>query len=148
RTGCANCLRRSACTVSARPGRPSAPWRAGISGAVWSWWTPRARQPGSDRAAVMRERAEPPRRLVRVARSDSAAAFELFAVCAPGLETLVAAELRALGALPGAVEPGGVAFSGAEQTMFRANLHSRIASRVMARVGRFRARHDAARDAG
>jgi len=88
----------------------------------------------------MRERAEPPRRLVRVARSDSAPAFELFAVCAPGLETLVAAELRALGALPGAVEPGGVAFSGAEQTMFRANLHSRIASRVMARVGRFRAR--------
>lgn len=77
---------------------------------------------------------------MRVARSDSTPALELFAVCAPGLEALVAAELRALGASPAATEPGGVAFSGDEQMMFRANLHSRIASRVMARVGRFRAR--------
>ena len=77
---------------------------------------------------------------MHVARSDSTPAFELFAVCAPGLETLVAAELRALGAAPAATEPGGVAFSGDEQMMYRANLHSRIASRVMARVGRFRAR--------
>jgi len=77
---------------------------------------------------------------VRVARRDSAPAFELFAVCAPGLEGLVAAELRALGAMPGAAESGGVAFSGDEQMMFGANLHARIASRIMARVGHFRAR--------
>ncbi|MGH7625827.1 MAG: THUMP domain-containing class I SAM-dependent RNA methyltransferase [Gemmatimonadaceae bacterium] len=75
-----------------------------------------------------------------MARSDSAPAFELFAVCAPGLEALVAAELGALGATPGVTEPGGFAFSGDEQMMFRANLHARIASRIMARVGHFRAR--------
>jgi len=42
--------------------------------------------------------------------------------------------------MPGAAESGGVAFSGDEQMMFGANLHARIASRIMARVGHFRAR--------
>jgi putative N6-adenine-specific DNA methylase len=63
----------------------------------------------------------------------------LFAVTAPGLEELAAAELRAMG-IPGTVEPGGVAWQGARETMQLANLHLRTASRVLLRIGEFRAR--------
>ncbi len=64
---------------------------------------------------------------------------ELFAVAAPGLEAIVAAELHALG-IEGAVEQGGVAWRGDDSTLARAVLHLRTASRVLVRVARFRAR--------
>ncbi|HET9727162.1 MAG TPA: class I SAM-dependent RNA methyltransferase [Gemmatimonadales bacterium] len=66
-----------------------------------------------------------------------------FAVAAPGLEPLVAAELRALGAVhPLAVEefePGGVGFATDVAGLYAANLHLRVASRVLVRVGSFHA---------
>ena len=65
---------------------------------------------------------------------------EFFAVCAPGLETLVEGELRALGALATQPEPGGVAFRGDAATLARANLLLRTASRVLLRLGEFHAR--------
>ncbi|MDX2193645.1 MAG: hypothetical protein NW201_09840 [Gemmatimonadales bacterium] len=68
-------------------------------------------------------------------------AFDAFAVAAPGLAPLVAAELAALGLAPGAVEEGGVAFSCDVASLARANLHLAIASRVVVRVAAFRARH-------
>jgi putative N6-adenine-specific DNA methylase len=61
-----------------------------------------------------------------------------FAVTAPGLEPLCATELTALG-LGGAVEPGGVSWSGTLDTVARANLWLRTASRVLVRVAQFRA---------
>jgi len=64
---------------------------------------------------------------------------ELFAVAAPGLEPLVAAELRALG-IDGSVEHGGVAWQGDDASLSRAVLHLRVAGRVLVRVARFRAR--------
>ncbi|HEU5208781.1 MAG TPA: hypothetical protein VFU06_05155 [Longimicrobiales bacterium] len=64
---------------------------------------------------------------------------ELFAVAAPGLEAIVAAELRTLG-IEGRVEQGGVAWSGDDASLSRAVLHLRTASRVLVRVARFRAR--------
>ncbi len=64
---------------------------------------------------------------------------ELFAVAAPGLEAIVAAELRNLG-IEGRVEQGGVAWSGDDASLSRAVLHLRTASRVLVRVARFRAR--------
>ena len=64
-----------------------------------------------------------------------------FAITAPGLEELTAAELVALGITPLGSEPGGVSFGGTIGTLYRANLHLRTATRVIARVGEFEARH-------
>lgn len=65
--------------------------------------------------------------------------LSLFAVTAPGLEALAAAELAALG-ITATPEPGGVAWEGTREDLYAANLHSRVASRVLVRVGEFRAR--------
>jgi putative N6-adenine-specific DNA methylase len=62
-----------------------------------------------------------------------------FAIAAPGLEALVAAELNRLG-IAAAVEAGGAAWSGTLETVARANLWLRTASRVIVRVAVFRAR--------
>ena len=59
-----------------------------------------------------------------------------FVVTAPGLEELAAQELRSLNLIP-AVEPGGVTFKAEEADLYRANLHLRTASRILARVGQF-----------
>ncbi|HET8656985.1 MAG TPA: THUMP domain-containing protein [Longimicrobiaceae bacterium] len=69
----------------------------------------------------------------------TAGTLPLFAVAAPGLEALVAEELRALGAAP-AVEVGGVAWEGTAEQLYAANLHLRTASRVLLRLAEFRAR--------
>ena len=69
--------------------------------------------------------------------------LECFAVAAPGLEPLVAAELRALGELHpvavGETELGGVSFRAGRAGLYAANLHLRIASRVLVRIGTFHA---------
>ena len=59
-----------------------------------------------------------------------------FAVCAPGLEAVLQAELAALD-LPGVPEPGGVAFEAGISTVYRANLRLRTASRLLLRAGEF-----------
>lgn len=61
-----------------------------------------------------------------------------FAVTAPGLEPICAAELRALD-IRGTVEDGGVAWGGTIESIARANLWLRTASRVLVRVAEFRA---------
>ena len=58
-----------------------------------------------------------------------------FAVCSRGLEALLAQELRTLGAKTQAPAPGGVHFSATLASAYAANLHSRIASRILWRVG-------------
>ncbi|MGE5161604.1 MAG: THUMP domain-containing class I SAM-dependent RNA methyltransferase, partial [Betaproteobacteria bacterium] len=67
-----------------------------------------------------------------------------FAICPRGLEPLLADELRALAAAEIAPEGGGVAFAGMLATAYAANLHSRIASRVLWQVadGDYRDEHD------
>jgi putative N6-adenine-specific DNA methylase len=67
--------------------------------------------------------------------------FEFFAPCPRGLEAPLAAELRAiadqLGAARmqvGAEAPGGVHFRGGWAAAFAANLHSRVASRVLLKI--------------
>jgi putative N6-adenine-specific DNA methylase len=64
-----------------------------------------------------------------------------FAVASPGLEQPLCAELVALGAIenPRAVE-GGVEFSGPLGAGMAANLHSRIATRIVLRMGEVKAR--------
>lgn len=66
----------------------------------------------------------------------SAALHRFFAICPRGLDGALADELRALGATSLAPEPGGVGFAGPLATAYAANLHSRIASRVLWQVGR------------
>lgn len=67
------------------------------------------------------------------------AEFDAFAVAAPGLEEIVAAELKALRvARPRAVE-GGVEFHAGHELLYAANLHLRTASRVVVRLATFRA---------
>ena len=66
-----------------------------------------------------------------------------FAVAAPGLEPLVADELRRLATLCpleiAAPEPGGVEFQAGRRGLYAANLHLRTASRVLVRMGCFHA---------
>jgi putative N6-adenine-specific DNA methylase len=61
--------------------------------------------------------------------------FQFFATCPRGFEALLADELLAQRALKIVVTDGGVSFEGNLETMYRANLHSRIATRIMSRVG-------------
>jgi len=72
--------------------------------------------------------------------------IEFFAICVPGLEGVLADELRALGLNVGAVTPGGVDMQGTWPDLWRANLHSRIATRILVRLARFMAFHPAQLD--
>src|SRR4051794_25460817 len=65
--------------------------------------------------------------------------LEIYLVCAPGLETLLGAEARALGLRVRAVEPGGVTVDGELADVVRANIGLRTASRVLVRVASFKA---------
>jgi putative N6-adenine-specific DNA methylase len=65
--------------------------------------------------------------------------LDLYAITAPGLEPVCQAELATLG-IDGAVEDGGVAWHGPLESLYRACLESRTASRIVARAGTFRAR--------
>ncbi len=71
-------------------------------------------------------------------RSDPAR--DAFAIAAPGLAPLVAAELEALGVTVGRVEPAGVAFTATPATLFRVNCWSRLATRIVVRLDTFTAR--------
>lgn len=64
--------------------------------------------------------------------------FQIFAPTAPGLESIAAGELKALG-VKGNQEVGGVAFSGELERLYEANLWLRTASRVVVRLGQFHA---------
>jgi putative N6-adenine-specific DNA methylase len=60
---------------------------------------------------------------------------QYFAPCPRGLEAALAEELGALGAVSIVPTDGGVAFEGALDLAYRANLESRLASRILWRVG-------------
>jgi putative N6-adenine-specific DNA methylase len=74
--------------------------------------------------------------------------LRLAATCGLGLEELLAAELRALGA--GAVMPerGAVSFAGEWELVYRANLWLRTANRVLVELGAFSGHDDEALYAG
>lgn len=64
----------------------------------------------------------------------------LFAVCPPGLEDVLAAEVTSLGWAP-TVVAGGVEFQGGWHDVWRANIDLRGATRILVRIGAFRAFH-------
>ncbi len=63
----------------------------------------------------------------------------MFAMTAPGVESILARELFHMGINPGETTPGGVSFSGKIEHVMRANLWSRVANRVVVRVDEFHA---------
>lgn len=87
----------------------------------------------SSRPARKRQQA------AQAARPAQPNQLHCFAVTAPGLEALCAAELAALG-IEGRVVDGGVEWTGDARSMMRANLWLRTASRVLVRVAEFRAK--------
>ena len=67
-------------------------------------------------------------------------ALDLFAVCLPGLEPWLAAELMHIGVREANPEAGGVAWRGDFESAYRTNLLSGLASQVLVRVADFGAR--------
>lgn len=65
--------------------------------------------------------------------------YDAWAVAAPGLEPLLEAELRALGFADATASTGGVRFACDARGLARANLHSRLSSRVVVRLATFKA---------
>jgi putative N6-adenine-specific DNA methylase len=65
--------------------------------------------------------------------------YDLFAVCQPGLEKIVADELRTLGIANPRPIHGGVEFNGFLTHVYRVNLWSRTTERVLLRLREFRA---------
>ena len=61
--------------------------------------------------------------------------FQFFATCPRGLEALLVEELSTQQAHKILATDGGVSFEGNLEMMYRVNLYSRIATRVMSRVG-------------
>ncbi|WP_269531823.1 class I SAM-dependent RNA methyltransferase [Chitinimonas sp. BJYL2] len=60
--------------------------------------------------------------------------FNYFAPCPRGLESILATELATLGAERLQATDGGVAFQGAWSMVYKSNLHSRYASRILWRL--------------
>jgi putative N6-adenine-specific DNA methylase len=73
---------------------------------------------------------------------SSSPSSQFFATAPRGLEELLSKELQSLGAADAAAVPGGVAFSGGWDACYRANLWSRIASRVLWKVHSFSYRNE------
>ncbi len=63
--------------------------------------------------------------------------YDAFAITAPGLEPLAAAELHALGASDAQAVEGGVTFNASRRALYTANLQLRTASRVIVRASEF-----------
>ncbi len=67
--------------------------------------------------------------------------FEIFLVAVPGFEVALLAEAKEKGFRDPKVVKGGVTLSGGWREVWRANLELRGATRVLARIGSFRAMH-------
>ena len=73
----------------------------------------------------------------RILHKQENAPHYFFAPCPRGLAPALAEELTALGALKPQPAEAGVAFTGPFDLVYAANLHSRIASRILWRVAQF-----------
>ncbi|HVL21482.1 MAG TPA: class I SAM-dependent RNA methyltransferase, partial [Amaricoccus sp.] len=72
---------------------------------------------------------------------EPASPLDILLVAPPGLEPVLAEEARGLGFTPAEPVPGGVRITGGWPEVWRANLELRGATRVLARIGAFRALH-------
>ncbi|TJZ77254.1 THUMP domain-containing class I SAM-dependent RNA methyltransferase [Chitiniphilus eburneus] len=92
----------------------------------------------------------PPRPAAQPKAISATGIQQFFAPSPRGLEALLANELRAIGAQDIRPTEGGVAFSGGWELVYAANLHSRIASRILWRIDEraYRSESDLFRMAG
>lgn len=102
-------------------------------------------QPGEHRGASAKSQPGAKRAKAAPSKPPPAAALDdrlhWFAVAAPGLEGVLAQELRALPQLADVSESvGGVSFAGTLEAGYAANLRSRVATRVLLRLGEVEAR--------
>jgi putative N6-adenine-specific DNA methylase len=67
--------------------------------------------------------------------------MEIFLVCAPGLERVLLQEVQEKSFPTATTATGAVVFNGSWQDVWRANLELRGATKVLARIGSFRAAH-------
>jgi putative N6-adenine-specific DNA methylase len=68
---------------------------------------------------------------------ESETHYDAFAVAAPGLESIVMAELKSLRATRARTVEGGVEFRASRALLYAANLHVRTASRMLIRLANF-----------
>src|SRR5512140_2662094 len=73
----------------------------------------------------------------RILHKQESAPQYFFAPCPRGLSSVLREELVALDATNAAEAEAGVSFTGPFELMYAANLHSRIASRILWRVAQF-----------
>ena len=73
----------------------------------------------------------------RILRKPETEPESFYATCPRGLAEALGAELAALGAGEVRADPAGVAFQGPFALAYAANLHSRLATRILWRVSRF-----------
>jgi putative N6-adenine-specific DNA methylase len=64
---------------------------------------------------------------------------QLLAITNPGIESILSNELRSLGLKTSRTIPGGVELTGKMEAVMRANLHSRVANRIVVRAAEFHA---------
>ena len=78
----------------------------------------------------------------RILVKQDSSTHQFFAPCPRGLAPVLAAELTELGAADAKAADAGVAFAGPFDLVYIANLHSRIASRILWRVAQFPYRNE------
>lgn len=84
----------------------------------------------NDEHDTMKPPAAPGLQVPRSVRMDSTS-LRCFAPCPRGLESSLQRELASLGVGAAAVTEGGVGFTGTQDILYRANLESRLASRIL-----------------
>lgn len=110
------------------------------------WGEPRRTATSERPAAVAQKPAPAPAPAVEAAPlAADPSRMEIFLVATPGLDQPLLDEARALG-FDARIEPGGVVFTGGWPDVWRANLLIRGATRVLVRIGAFRAMHPAQLD--
>lgn len=92
-------------------------------------------------ATLTRKRGASPGPAVEVARKEPSA-VPFFATCPRGLAGALARELEALGATEIKAGDAGVEFAGPFELAYAANLESRLATRILARVAKFDYRNE------
>jgi 23S rRNA (guanine2445-N2)-methyltransferase len=110
--------------------RPIGEGAAGHADAATARLARRGVSESGETQAPDRERSHTGRR----PRSTVPQVQSCFATCQRGLEKLLAAELSGLGADEAEVTAGGVGFKGDWPLVYRANMHSRLATRILLRV--------------
>lgn len=138
-------INKSANAVEHKPARPATSRKVNLERNRALKPKPESRRtekPAAEKARMPYEKPRPQKDAAKTLRQkreqstpDRAPRIEqFFATCPRGLEQALADELTSLGAEALEITGGGVAFSGSMAVCYAANLHSRLATRILLRV--------------